>query len=236
MTNIQRYCVDDGEGIRTTVFLKGCPLRCVWCHNPETYSAIPQLMQRREKCTSCGKCVTVCPAGARTVTADGVIIDREKCTVCGKCAEVCPASACEVCGKEMTVAEVIAAVERDKIFYETSGGGLTVSGGECSLHPEFTLALISAAKERGIGTAIETCGFGKSGFFREAAELGVSFLYDIKEIAPGKHKRLCGADNALILENLEMLSGMGADMTVRIPLIPGVNDSDGELSAMPNIY
>ncbi len=232
VTNIQRYCVDDGEGIRTTVFLKGCPLRCVWCHNPETYSAIPQLMHRKEKCTACGRCVTVCPERARTVFPDGAVTDREKCTVCGKCAEVCPACACEVCGKEMTVSEVIAIAARDKIFYETSGGGLTVSGGECSMHPEFTLALISAAKERGIGAAVETCGYGKSEFFLEALRLGVSFLYDIKEMDPEKHKRLCGVSNGLILSNLEMLMGAGADITIRIPLIPGVNDSDEEISAI----
>ncbi len=231
VTNIQRYCVDDGEGIRTTVFLKGCPLSCVWCHNPETYSPKVQLMQRSEKCTSCGRCVSVCPAGAREISGK-LLFDREKCTVCGRCAQVCPNSACEVCGKEMTVGEVMAVVEKDKMFYETSGGGMTVSGGECSLHPEFTLSLIRAAKDCGIGTSIETCGFGKSEFFREAAKLGASFLFDIKEMDPEKHRKLCGADNALILSNLGMLMELGADITVRIPLIPGVNDSDEEISAI----
>jgi len=237
VTNIQKFCVDDGPGIRTTVFLKGCPLRCLWCHNPETHRSSPELMQRDHKCVGCGKCVPACPSGARGIylTEGGgaiALVDRAKCNVCGKCATVCPTKACEVCGEEMTVETVLAKVARDKLFYKTSGGGMTVSGGECAASPDFTLALIRGAKEMGISAAIETCGYGSPDFFREAAELGTLFLYDLKEMDDGRHKVLTGVSNARILENLSMLMDMGADIIIRMPLIPGVNDSDEELEAL----
>lgn len=236
ISSIQRYCLDDGPGIRTTVFLKGCPLRCLWCHNPETYRIEPELMQRDHKCTACGKCIVVCPAGARKLFLDTekpyIAVDRTLCTVCGNCSVVCPVKACEICGKSMTVDEVIATVVRDRIFYKTSGGGMTVSGGECAAQPSFTLDLIRAASEKRISSAIETCGYGKPEFFREAAELGTLFLYDLKEMDSERHKRLTGVTNALILENLEMLMTMGARIHIRMPLIPGVNDSEEELAAL----
>lgn len=237
ISSIQRYCLDDGPGIRTTVFLKGCPLRCLWCHNPETHRRVPELMQRDHKCTACGRCVVVCPKSARALHLEGdtpyITVDRSRCITCGKCAEVCPAQACEICGKEMTVDEVMATVVRDRIFYKSSGGGgMTVSGGECAAQPEFTLELLSAAKDKGISRAIETCGFGSADFFRKAAELDTLFLYDLKEMNSERHRELTGQDNSLILENLLMLMDMGARIHIRMPLIPGVNDSDSELSAL----
>lgn len=232
VTNIQRYCVDDGPGIRTTVFLKGCPLRCVWCHNPETYSVKPQCLQREEKCVSCMKCVEVCPSGARKNEGGKLTFDRTKCTVCGKCAEACPSDACEVCGKEMTVSEVLATVRRDKRYYDTSGGGMTVSGGECSMHPDFTLELIKEAKDMGISSCIETCGFGKPEFFASAAELGVHFLFDLKVMDEKLHEKLCGVSNTLILKNLSALIDKKAIITLRLPLVPGINDSDEALDSM----
>jgi len=237
VSSIQRYCLDDGPGIRTTVFLKGCPLRCLWCHNPETHKTVPELMQRSHKCTACGRCIVVCPKQGRQLHLDGdipyVTVDRTQCITCGKCEEVCPAEACEICGKEMTVEEVMATVVRDRIFYKSSGeGGMTVSGGECASQPEFTLALLRAAKEKGITRAIETCGFGSSEFFREAAELDTLFLYDLKEMDSERHRELTGVPNEKIIGNLLMLMDMGARIHVRMPLIPGVNDSDEELSAL----
>lgn len=232
ITNIQRYCTDDGPGIRTTVFLKGCPLRCKWCHNPETHSVKPEIMQRNDKCTRCGMCAAVCPAGARTVSGDGITVDRNKCILCGKCAEVCLNSAAELCGKAMTPAEIINEVVRDKIFYSTSGGGMTVSGGECSMFPEFTLELIRLAKERDIDVCLETSGYGDSSFFKNAVSLGVTFLYDLKELNPDKHKRLCGVDNKRILDNLDMLFDNNAKVIIRLPLIPQVNDEDEDLELL----
>ncbi len=237
ISSIQRYCLDDGPGIRTTVFLKGCPLRCLWCHNPETHRTVPELMQRSHKCTACGRCVIVCPKQGRQLHLDGdipyVTVDRTQCITCGKCAEVCPAEACEICGKEMTVDEVMATVVRDKIFYKSSGGGgMTVSGGECAAQPDFTLALLRQAKEKEISRTIETCGQGSADFFRAAAELDTLFLYDLKEMDPERHRELTGVTNTRILENLEMLMDMGARIHIRMPLIPGVNDSDEELSAL----
>lgn len=236
VSSIQRYCLDDGPGVRTTVFLKGCPLRCLWCHNPETHRIEPELMQRDHKCTACGRCVVVCPRSARSLFLDGerpyVTVDRSLCSTCGKCVEVCPVQACEICGDEMTVDEVMATVVRDRIFYKSSGGGMTVSGGECAAQPDFTLALLRQAADKGIDRAIETCGQGKAEFFREAAELGTLFLYDLKEMDPERHRELTGVSNERIIENLLMLMDMGARIHVRMPLVPGVNDSDEELAAL----
>ncbi|MBQ7826676.1 MAG: glycyl-radical enzyme activating protein [Clostridia bacterium] len=237
VSSIQRYCLDDGPGIRTTVFLKGCPLRCLWCHNPETHRVTPELMQRDHKCTACGRCVVVCPSSARQLHLEAgtpfITVDRDLCRVCGKCAEVCPAEACEICGKEMTAEEIMATVVRDKIFYKSSGGGgMTVSGGECASQPEFTLELLRMAKEKDISRAIETCGYGNPDFFKAAAELDTLFLYDLKEMDSAKHKTLTGVTNERIIENLLMLMDMGARIHVRMPLIPGVNDSDEELAAL----
>ncbi len=225
--NIQKFSLHDGDGIRTTVFLKGCPLRCLWCHNPESHTTKPQLMYYSVKCSSCGRCVGVCEA-----RKNGIIPDREKCIACGKCTDVCLNSANEVCGKTVTVEEVIEDVKKDKVFYESSGGGMTVSGGEPAAQPEFTLALIRAAKAEGITTAMETCGYGSPDFYKEAADLGTAFLFDIKAMNPEKHKKLTGVDNEKILGNLRMLMDMGVDLTIRMPLVPGVNDSEEDIAAL----
>lgn len=225
--NIQKFSIHDGDGIRTTVFLKGCPLRCLWCHNPESHVVKPQLMYFGSKCTSCARCVGICDA-----RKDGFIPDYTKCIACGKCTDKCLASANEICGKTMTVEEVMEEVKKDKVFYESSGGGMTVSGGEPAAQPEFTLALLRAAKEEGISGAMETCGYGTPDFYRQAAELGTVFLYDLKAMEPEKHKKLTGVDNKRILENLRMLLDMGADVTVRMPLVPHLNDSDEDIAAL----
>ena len=225
--NIQKFSLHDGDGIRTTVFLKGCPLRCLWCHNPESHKTVPQLMYYAGKCTGCGRCMGRC--GARE---DSFIPDREKCAACGRCTDFCLNSANEVCGRTVSVEEVMADVRKDKVFYESSGGGMTVSGGEPAAQPEFTLALIRAALAEGIRAAMETSGYGSPAFFREAADLGTVFLFDIKAMDAEKHKKLTGVDNSRILENLRMLLDRGADVTIRMPLVPHVNDLDEDIAAL----
>mgnify|MGYP003303940463 CR=1 FL=1 len=228
--NIQKFCLHDGDGIRTCVFLKGCPLRCIWCHNPEGLQKSPTLSFNKEKCTLCGKCLAVC--SSRAIEAHEMKINRETCSGCGKCAEVCLSDVNEVLGKEMTAREVLAEIIKDKMFYESSGGGLTVTGGEPSFQPDFTLELLTLAKKEGISLAIETCGMGSRDFYKKALELGTTFLYDIKSIDPIRHKALTGADNTLILSNLKYLFDNNADVIIRLPLIPDCNDSDEDISAL----
>lgn len=203
--NIQRFCVNDGPGIRTTVFLKGCPLSCVWCHNPESQNYKPEMLFYKEKCTGCGRCKGV------------TVSDTEF---------VCYNGAKEICGKSVDSDYVISEVLKDKIFYDTSGGGMTLSGGEPLSQPAFALELLQKAKENGIHTAIETCGFVKSEIVREAAEFCDLFLFDYKETDPILHKEYTGQDNSLILDNLGLLNTLGKKVVLRCPIIPGFNDKD----------
>ena len=228
--NIQKFCIHDGDGIRTCVFLKGCPLRCIWCHNPESLDKTPSLSFDKTKCSSCGRCLTVC--SVRTIINGSLNINREKCAKCGKCAEVCLRDTNEIIGKEMTASEALDEVLKDKMFYDTSGGGLTVTGGEPSYQPEFTLKLLRLAKEAGISLAIETCGIGSREFYEKAADFGTTFLYDIKCIDPVRHKQLTGSDNAHIMSNLQYLMDRGADIIIRLPLIPDCNDSDEDIALL----
>ena len=227
---VKRFAVHDGDGIRTTVFFKGCSLRCVWCHNPEGLQKSPTLSFNKEKCSLCGKCLAVC--SQRAIEVKEMKINRQACSGCGKCAEVCLSDATEVLGKEMTAQEILSEVIKDKMFYESSGGGLTVTGGEPSFQPDFTLELLALAKKEGISLAIETCGMGSRDFYKNALELGTTFLYDIKSIDPVRHKALTGADNTLILSNLKYLFDNNADVIIRLPLIPDCNDSDEDISAL----
>ena len=228
--NIQKFCLHDGDGIRTCVFLKGCPLRCIWCHNPESLDKAPNLSFNKQKCSSCGRCLLVC--SARTIENGNLKIEREKCVKCGKCAETCLNDANEIIGKEMKASEVLDEVIKDKMFYDTSGGGLTVTGGEPSYQPDFTLELLTLAKGNGISLAIETCGIGPRDFYEKAVDLGATFLFDIKCIDPIRHKELTGTDNAHIMSNLQFLMDRGADIIIRLPLVPHCNDSDEDIAKL----
>lgn len=228
--NIQRFCIHDGDGIRTCVFLKGCPLCCVWCHNPESLAKAPVLAFHRPKCTACGRCVAVCDA--RSIVDGALVIERARCVACGRCAAVCLRDANEIIGTEMTADEVMAEVKKDSLFYASSGGGLTVTGGEPSFQADFTLELLTLAEQSGIARAIETCGIGSRAFYQKAAELGTTFLFDIKCVDPARHRALTGADNAPILSNLRFLMDMGADLILRLPMIPGCNDSEEDIALL----
>ena len=228
--NIQKFCIHDGDGIRTCVFLKGCPLRCVWCHNPESLSKTPCLSFDFHKCTLCGKCLSVC--SARKIENQSLMLDRSKCTRCGRCSQVCLNNANEIIGKEMSATEVVAEALKDKIFYATSGGGITVTGGEPSYQPDFTLEILRLAKSEGISLAIETCGIGSRDFYKQAADLGTTFLFDIKCIDPARHRELTGADNSNIISNLQYLFERGADVILRLPLVPECNDSNEDIAKL----
>ena len=225
--NIQRYCLHDGDGIRTNVFFKGCPLRCKWCHNPEGLDAKPTVAFNEEKCTVCGKCVEVC--GIRSIDDGKLHIERALCIGCNRCVDVCLNGANEVFGREVTADEVMNEVLKDRVYYMTSKGGMTLSGGEPSMQPEFALELIQRAKNEGVTTFIETCGIGGRSFYKKAFELGASFLYDIKCMDVDKHKKLTGVSNGNIISNLEFLFENGADVIVRLPLVPGINDLDDDI-------
>ena len=241
VTDFKKFAVHDGDGIRTTVFLKGCPLSCVWCHNPESIRRKPQLAFYAEKCTFCGECAKVCENGAQIIKSDLQnaplhIIDREKCVVCGKCAKVCLSGALKVFGREMSVDDVMKIVREDKIFYESSGGGMTLSGGEPTSQPGFSLALLMAAKAEGIDTALDTCGFAPREVYSELMPYVDKFLYDIKHIMPEGHRRCTGRDNRLILENLRFLSDSGARIEIRMPFVPGFNDDDETLNGIGKLF
>lgn len=217
--DIQRNSFVDGPGIRTTVFFKGCNLKCAWCHNPESQSAKPQMMFYRDKCTGCGKCREIC-------------LTPENCTLCGKCTFYCPVDARKVCGKEYTVDEVFAEIIKDKAFYENSDGGVTFSGGECMLQIDFLTEILKKCKENGIHTAVDTAGYIPFERFEKILPYTDLFLYDIKCFDNEKHKKYVGVENELILENLKKLFQANAKVWIRIPVISDVNDSAGEMQSI----
>ena len=228
--NIQKFCLHDGDGIRTVVFLKGCSLRCVWCHNPEGWKAEAELAFHERRCSTCGRCLGLC--GARSLRDGAIRIDRSACVSCGKCVPVCLAGANEIIGTEMTAEAVMKEVLKDRAFYEQSRGGLTVSGGEPAAQPAFTLELLRLAAKERVNTMIETSGVGTWAFYEEAAKLGAGFLFDIKCLDDARHRKYCGEENRHILSNLSMLMERGAPIVIRLPLVPGINDAKEDLAAL----
>lgn len=222
--DIQRFCIHDGPGIRTTVFLKGCPLHCTWCHNPESISPKPLLSYLPAKCLACGECFPRCPEGALAKVRDGkAAIDRMRCTVCGDCADVCDAKALEMVGREESPERVMEIVLRDRDYYRESGGGMTLSGGEPLYQPEFAEALLREARRHGLHCAVETSGYAEWAVFERIRPLVDLFLYDCKESDPQLHEAFTGKDNALIRANLRRLHDAGAAILLRCPMIPEYN-------------
>ena len=230
--NIQRYSIHDGPGIRTTVFLKGCPLACWWCHNPESQSAQREIIVVETRCVRCGLCRRACPVEQLPAPAgDGVRAAPVACTLCGACVEACPTGAIQMAGTEMTVAEVIAEVRKDRIFYDESGGGVTISGGEPLSQAAFVKALLAACRADGLATAVDTCGYGSREQLMEIATLTDLFLYDLKLVDPQRHAKYTGVSNEGIIENLRALGEVHENIWVRIPIVPGINDSPADLDA-----
>ena len=229
--DVKRFAIHVGPGIRTTVFLKGCPLACAWCHNPEGIAAEREHSLRANRCTACGACVSACEQGAVSIEGGRAVTDVAKCIFCGRCVEACPSAAREIVGRHVTVDEVLAEVERDVIFYDESGGGATFSGGEPLAQPEFLRELLAECAARRIHTAVDTTCHAPWEVIDSIREHVDLFLCDVKHMDPAEHERLTGVDNKLILANLRKLAAGGEEIVIRIPIVPGANDDEAGLAA-----
>lgn len=230
--NIQRFSIHDGPGIRTTVFLKGCPLRCFWCHNPEGLRPKPEIQFTPSRCLGCGECVRVCAEGAQLLGEHGRVYLRDLCKTCGKCVEVCYPEGLQMTGKEMSVSEVLSEVLQDKPFYETSQGGMTLSGGEPMLQHRFTTQLLTDAKTAGLHTAVETTTLTAWANIERILPVTDLFMVDIKHVDPAIHLDATGVSNQLILENIGRLNQTGKPIIFRVPVIPTVNAEIRDIQAI----
>lgn len=222
--DIKKFAVHDGPGIRTTVFFKGCPLNCLWCHNPESVSFQSEIQYIEQKCLKCRACEAICPNGAHTFVNGIHKFERSRCTSCGTCVKVCIEKALILCGKEMSVEEVLQIVLQDRDFYEQSGGGATLSGGECLMQADFCQQLLKALKKEKIHCAVDTCGFVRREAIKKVAPYTDLFLYDLKHIDEKEHQYCTGQSNQIIIENLKYLDSLGKNIEIRIPLIPKMNE------------
>ena len=229
--DIKRYAINDGPGIRVTIFLKGCPLACRWCHNPESISPKVQKMYSVDKCIGCGECVKVCPMHACELTSDGVVTDSSVCITCGECADACPALASEMSGRYESVADLIRVIEDERPFFDKSGGGVTFSGGEPLLYPAFLTEMLDACGQKNIHRTIDTSGLASTKNLLEVASRAELFLYDLKLMDSERHKEWTGVGNKRILQNLQALAETGAEIQIRIPLIKGVNCDEDNIEA-----
>lgn len=228
ISDIKHFAVHDGDGIRTTVFFKGCTLKCVWCHNPESISFEKSLGFYENKCVGCGLCTDVCQSGARKTAHERLVFDRDACVFCGACVDVCVGGANVLYGRPMSVDEIFDEVMRDKAFYDSSAGGVTLSGGECLCHSDFCMKLLKKLKENGVNTAVDTCGYADRRAVDAVLPYTDTFLYDIKAIDEEVHVRCTGHSNTLILENLRYIDSRGKNIEVRIPYVPGYNSDQTE--------
>jgi pyruvate formate lyase activating enzyme len=232
--NVMRYSLHDGPGLRTTVFLKGCPLECAWCHNPESQEFGPSLMLNQDRCRRCGDCVPACPEHGIADPAEG-LKHTSQCIHCAKCVAACLAGARQMAGRRVTVDELAAEVERDAVLFDESGGGVTLSGGEPLAQPDFAEAFLAECRARGIHTVLDTCGYApRETFDRVAAQADLVF-FDLKVMDSRRHAEYTGRDNGAILGNLRALAATDKPVLVRVPLVPKVNDSEIELEAMADL-
>ncbi len=229
--DIKRFAIHDGPGIRTTVFLKGCPLACKWCHNPESLLPQPEHAWRRDRCVRCGVCIEACDRGAIAWEDGRPVHDPARCVLCGQCVQACPTGAREIIGRRASAAQIMAEVERDIIFYDESGGGVTFSGGEPLMQPALLGELLAACRRRQIHTAVDTTCHAPWDVLESLRGSVDLYLCDIKHADSAAHERLTGVGNALILENLRKLAHLGERITVRVPVIPGLNDDEANVAA-----